>query len=222
MMLSRMKPAFTPAPSISKIAHHAGMAAGMAAALLISTGCGSSSAPNAAATPAASASGSSAAAPNVAEATNVVAQFLDAIRRGGETGGANQMLTQHAQTVLQRLGRTVQPIGSPDAVFTVTRAEAVEGISGAALVHSTWTEPVGEGKTESYQVVWALEHENSGWKISGLAMDLQPGQEPMIVDFENATQMASLLNGEENPVASSPQGGDAVSQAPGTEGAIQR
>jgi uncharacterized protein YbjQ (UPF0145 family) len=211
-MLLRIKPASATASLALTLALSAG--------LLVETGCGSSSSPNAAANP--GATPASAAAPNVTEATNVVAQFLDAIRRGGETGGANQMLTQHAQTVLQRLGRTVQPIGSPDAVFTVTRAEAVEGIPGAALVHSTWTEPVAEGKTESYQVVWALEHETAGWRISGLAMDLQPGQEPMIVDFENATQMASLLNGEENPVAANPAGGDAVSQAPAAGGAVQR
>jgi hypothetical protein len=212
-MLTRIKPASAPTALVLTLVISAG--------LVVETGCGSSSSPTAATSPSSTAA-TTAAAPNVAEATNVVAQFLDAIRRGGETGGANQMLTQHAQTVLQRLGRTVQPIGSPDAVFTVTRAEAVEGIPGAALVHSTWTEPLSEGKTESYQVVWALEHETAGWRISGLAMDLQPGQEPMIVDFENATQMASLLNGEETPVATNPAGGDAVSQAPATEGAIQR
>jgi len=159
---------------------------------------------------------------NVADATNVVAQFLDAIRRGGETGGANLLLTEHAQAVLKKIGRTVQPIGSPDAVFKVTRAEAVPSTPGAALVHSLWTEPVAEGKTESYQVVWALEQETSGWRISGLAMDLEPGQEPMVVDFENANQMASLLNNNEESTDSSPNGGDAVSQNPASVPAIQR
>ncbi len=159
---------------------------------------------------------------DVADATNVVAQFLDAIRRGGETSGANQLLTQHAQAVLQRLGRTVQPIGSPDAVFTVTRAEAVPDTPGAALVHSLWAEPVGGGESESYQVVWALEHETGGWRISGLAMDLQADQEPMIVDFENAAQMANLLNNNEPTAPTSPSGGDAVSQVPPAASPVQR
>lgn len=187
-------------------------------------GCGSSTdAPSSVATKAAAPSVKAAAAHNVSDATNVVAQFLDAIRRGGETSGANQLLTQNAQAVLQRLGRTVQPIGSPDAVFTVTRAEAVPEAPGAALVHSMWTEPAGEGKTESYQVVWALEDETAGWRISGLAMDLEPGKEPMIVDFENVAQMANLLNSNEASAAAAvPGGGDAVSQLPAGAQGLQR
>jgi len=159
---------------------------------------------------------------DVAEATNVVAQFLDAVRRGGETGGANQLLTQQAQVVLQRLGRTVQPIGSPDAIFKVTRAESVPDTPGAALVHSLWTEPTADGTAESYEVVWALLKETSGWRISGLAMDLQPGKEPMIVDFENAGQMANLLNSSDEATAGGPAGGDALSQAPADPSQVQR
>lgn len=193
----------------------------LSAATIATTGCGSSTPPTAENKPA-NPTATASAPEDVSAATNVVAQFLDAIRRGGETGGANQMLTQHAQMVLQKLGRTVQPIGSPDAVFTVTRAEAVPEAPGAALVHSTWTEPTGNGTSESYQVVWALERESTNWKISGLAMDLQPGQEPMIVDFENASQMASLLNGDAPNTPNNPQGGDTVSQAPQGDAPIQR
>ncbi|MGV3486092.1 MAG: hypothetical protein ACO1RT_16870 [Planctomycetaceae bacterium] len=185
------------------------------ACLSVVNGCGSSApaTPSAEAKVAAQAP-ATAASHQVSDATNVVAQFLDAIRRGGETSGANQLLTQEAQAVLQRLGRTVQPIGSPDAVFTVTRAESVPDAPGAVLVHSTWTEPTGDGKTESYQVVWALEDETPGWRISGLAMDLEPGKEPMIVDFENAGQMANLLNSNEEATAAAPAVGDTLSQAP--------
>jgi len=210
MMLTQIQPA--------SIARRLFATVALSAATLATTGCGSST-PTATENKPANAA---AATEDVSAATNVVAQFLDAIRRGGETGGANQMLTQHAQMVLQKLGRTVQPIGSPDAVFTVTRAESVPEAPGAALVHSTWTEPTGDGKSESYQVVWALERENTNWKISGLAMDLQPGQEPMIVDFENASQMATLLNGEDPNAPATPSGGDTVSQAPQGDTPIQR
>jgi hypothetical protein len=159
---------------------------------------------------------------DVSTASNVVAQFLDAVRRGGENGSANQLLTLQAQTVLQRLGQTVQPIGSPDAIFKVTRAESVPDTPGAALVHSVWTEPTGPGTSESYEVVWALLKETAGWRISGLAMDLQPGQEPMIVDFENASQMAVLLNSSEEATAGNSTGGGTVSQATGNGVPFQR
>lgn len=189
---------------------------------LVLSGCGSSTTTTASGQPGATGNRSMTAATDVSAASNTVAQFLDAVRRGGETGGANQLLTQQAQTVLKQLGQTVQPIGSPDAIFQVTRAESVPDTPGAALVHSLWTEPTEPGKTESYEVVWALMNESNGWRISGLAMDLQPGQEPMIVDFENVGQMANLFNQNAATTTASPAGGDAVSQAPPDPSAIQR
>ena len=195
----------------------------LAGAAIVVSGCGSSTPTTSGGTASANVNGKTTPATlDVADATNVVAQFLDAIRRGGETGGANLLLTQRAQAVLRKIGRTVQPIGSPDAVFKVTRAEAVPSTPGAALVHSMWTEPLQDGKSESYQVVWALEQEAAGWRISGLAMDLEPGKDPLVVDFENANEMASLLNSNEESTVSQPNGGDAVSQNPAESPAIQR
>jgi len=161
---------------------------------------------------------------DVSGATVVVAQFLDAVRRGGETGGANQLLTQPAQAVLQRLGRTVEPIGSLDSVYKVTRAEAVPEAPGAALVHSLWTEPNNEkgGELESYEVVWALVKEPVGWRISGLAMDSGDTEEPVFMDFENSQQMATLFNRADASVATAPQGSDPMSQPPVGGAAVQR
>src|SRR5690606_33416614 len=122
---------------------------------------------------------------DVSAAMDTVSHFLDAVRRGGDTGRAHSLLTTEACAVLERLGRTVQPIGSPDAAFTVTRSEAVPDHPNMALVHSTWSEPTGEGTNESYQVVWALQLQQGQWRISGLAMELDPEQPPMIVDFED-------------------------------------
>lgn len=150
------------------------------------------------------------AAVDVSAAEATVSHFLDAVRRGGDTGGAHSMLTKQACRVLEGLGRTVQPIGSPDAAFTVTRSEAVEEHPNMALVHSTWSEPTPDG-VESYQVVWALQFEENAWRISGLAMELDPEQPPMIVDFEDHAQMANLFRSE--PPADSDEG-ERVSQAP--------
>ncbi len=170
--------------------------------LVLLVGCGkstpdtdeSASSPRPAAATSAVAAGES--APNIDTANDTVAQFLDAIRRGGDTGGAHSLLTQTAASVLESLGRTVQPIGSPDATFDVTRSEAVEEHPNMALVHSTWSEPNGDGTAESYEVVWAVQWERQAWKISGLAMGLDAEQPPMIVDFEDHAQMAALFRGE--------------------------
>lgn len=198
-------------------------------ALMLLSGCGKSeSGPEAAAGAAQTAPLAAASQPaDVAAAMNTVGHFLDAVRRGGDTGGAHSLLTRQACSVLEGLGRTVQPIGSPDAAFTVTRSEAVEGHPNMALVHSTWSEPVGDGTTDSYQVVWALQHEDNAWKISGLAMELDPRQPPMIVDFEDHVEMANLFREQstaspestanaDSPAASEPQ--SSVSQTPPASG----
>jgi|GEM_PF-1055071 len=180
---------------------------GIAIALASLTGCGKSPANSQAEATAQPPSGGGAAAASgstdVSAAMNTVSHFLDAVRRGGDTGRAHSMLTTEACAVLERLGRTVQPIGSPDAAFTVTRSEAVPDHPNMALVHSTWSEPTGEGSTESYQVVWALQLEQGQWRISGLAMELDPAQPPMIVDFEDHVEMANLFRGEADAASAS-------------------
>lgn len=132
---------------------------------------------------------------------DIVSLFLDEVRRGGQDSRAQGLLTERAQSELARIGHTVQPIGSPDARFEVTRAERVPGTPNAALVHSLWREPAGDGNLQDYQVVWAVEKESSEWRISGLAIEVAPNQPPQIVDFEDGNQMAKLLSGEQEATA---------------------
>ncbi len=124
----------------------------------------------------------------------MVSQFLDEVRRGGEDSSANELLTVRARAELNRIGQAIQPIGSPDARFLVTRAETVPGEETSALVHSIWSEPNDDGTKTDFQVVWALQQEQADWRISGLAMELEPNEDPLIIDFENAELMAKLLS----------------------------
>ena len=180
---------------------------------------------------------------------DVVSQFLDRVRRGGQDSDAGILLTQRARSELKRIGRSVQPIGSPDAYFNVTRSEPVPGETESMLVHSIWSEPssqptgkigqptgkigqpsgetgqptgeigqptveTGEQPKINYQVVWAVQKEQGQWRISGLAMELQPGQPPTIIDFENGDLMAQLLDDDtESPKSSQPSTSQARCQS---------
>ena len=165
-------------------------------ACLTLTGCGGST-PTANSSPAATQT-STASAPTV-PATDVVSQFLDEVRRGGENSQAQQLLTQLAQSELKRIGRTVEPIGSPDASFTVTRGETVPDDPNAMLVHSVWSEPNADGSKSEYQVVWALQKEPVGWRISGLAMEVDPAQDPIVLNFEDGNLVQQMLSGDAAP-----------------------
>ena len=149
-----------------------------------------------------------------ASPTDVVSQFLDEVRRGGANSAAGNLLTQRAQAVLKKIGRTVQPLGTPDAKFEVTRGQQVPGDENAVLVHSIWTEPHADGTKSQFQVVWAVQKEAAGWRISGLAMEEKPGAEPQIIDFENGAMMAQLLTEPEPPAA---QTASATQAAPATQ-----
>ncbi len=151
-------------------------------------------------------------------ATDVVSQFLDEIRRGGQDSQAHRLLTQRAQQELKRIGRTIQPIGSPDARFEVTRAEVVPEEENSVLVHSIWSEPKADGTKDDFQVVWAVEQESGEWRISGLVMQASQDALPMVIDFENGELMARLLANPDPSTGSGGQGTPAATREVKTGG----
>ncbi|MEM9644007.1 MAG: hypothetical protein AAF989_03345 [Planctomycetota bacterium] len=206
----------------------------LATVLLFSTGCGSSSDPETAAV-----SGGQTAVPtqNTAQtpispaqiqanrdaSMQVVAEFLDQVRRGGDQNRADQLLTNEARTQIAKVGG-VQNLGAPDAQFTVTRSEPVPddegGISPDSMfVHSVWAEPAPAGAVASNpplavdetQVVWAVQKEGSNWRISGMVVANSAGEAPTIIDFENGVQMAQLFGQLAPPSA---EGTDSRGAAP--------
>ncbi len=139
-----------------------------------------------------------AAAPAIHPSEQVVAQFLDRVRRGDQSQPAAALLTETARTVLRSLGREVMPIGTPESRFEVTRSSATAAADGSPssddrLVHTIWTEPAADGSTSQYQVVWAVIRQSVGWRISGLAMEPSPGEEMVVMDFENPEAMAAVF-----------------------------
>lgn len=143
------------------------------------------------------------------DAEAIVSQFLDRIRRGGDHQDAMALLTDRAQSELQRIGQVVQPIGSPDAQFQVTRStpmpfdpSAGETPVSGRLVHCIWTEPAERdvagnptNALQNYQVVWSVVMQRDQYRISGLILEMDPNQPPLILDFENGDLMAQILGG---------------------------
>lgn len=164
-------------------------------------------------------SGGSAPHADVPPPTDVVSQFLDQIRRGGAQTEAGKLMTTKAQAECKRTGLVVQPIGSPETRFEVTRSELVPGTRDAALVHSVLTEPPLEEEADpvSYQVVWALRLEPAGWRISGLALEVAQGQEPLVVDFENGNEAARKLGVDIATTPAGEPGAQQASETPKTE-----
>jgi hypothetical protein len=117
--------------------------------------------------------------------TDAIQTFLEAIRTGDDKS-ADLMLTAIARVKTKEADLHVAPPGSKTAKFSVGR----HNVNGKeAHVESTWTDMDEEGKPQTDEIVWILRKEPEGWRISGMATELFPGEDPLVLNFENPEEM---------------------------------
>lgn len=115
----------------------------------------------------------------------IVAMFSDSIRRGDKETTI-KLITIAAREEIQRRGITIDPPGSPEASYKIGEVKFIDSDRDAAYVESVWIEPGVNGQpNQETEVVWAVNKEPEGWRISGLAIDMGPNVEPTLVDFEH-------------------------------------
>lgn len=131
--------------------------------------------------------------PGGPSATEIVSQFLDRVRRGGENSDANSLLTKLAQQEMTRIGRPLAFPGSPDTRFQVQSAYPVPDQEKTVWVPTILAEPSADGSEIKYEVVWTVRLEKDGWRISGFTMEGE-GDDPMPIDFENGAEMEARLS----------------------------
>jgi hypothetical protein len=141
------------------------------------------------------------------EPGEVVALFLDSLRRGDETA-ANAILTAQAQAELSKTDFVIQPLGTPEGTYRVGRVGFPDPTDQTvALVECLWSEPspqAGEPAIE-LDIVCEVRHEAPGWRISGLAVTMAGTDETLVLDFEDAASLQQALQQANGQPASSPQ-----------------
>jgi hypothetical protein len=84
----------------------------------------------------------------------------------------------------------VAPIGSDSASFTVGEVELPEEGNGElAHVASTWTDIDDDGQPRTDEILWVLRHEEQGWRIAGMATKVFEEEPPLLLNFEDPTDM---------------------------------
>lgn len=148
------------------------------------------------------------------EPGEIVALFLDSLRRGDEKA-ANGVLTAQAQASLAQTDYTIDPMGTPNGKYTIGRVGFVDGDSSTGLVECLWTEPNPEaGKPPvEMEIVCEVHKETQGWRISGMAVKMAGTEETFVLDFEDPKSLQQALSGDAQP-SQSPAN---VAQTPGTE-----
>ncbi len=157
---------------------------------LFAVGCGNGSGPTSATT--------GAPVPNN-PAARTVHEFLDAIRIG-DTQGSTSRLTPLALQRISESDMVFAPPASENARFTIGKVEMYS--EDKAFVDSVWTDLDADGAPISEQMTWALRLDQGQWRISGMAAQLGPNQPPVLIDFENPSQ---LMGGTPRAPASQPQ-----------------
>ena len=145
------------------------------------------------------------------EPGEIVALFLDSLRRGDEKS-ANGVLTAQAQASLLKTDFTIDPLGTPDGKYTIGRVGFVDGDATTGLVECVWSEPNPEaGKPPvEMEIVCEVHKEPQGWRISGMAVKMTGTEDTFVLDFEDPQSLqAALGGGAQNQAAAN------VAQTPG-------
>lgn len=110
-----------------------------------------------------------------------VREFLEAIRTGNDKR-AEQMLTKLALENLSKQQMNVAPPGSDTAKYEIGKVEMLA--QDAARVAATWTDYNEKQQLKSDPMLWMLRKGSEGWRIMGAAVEIFPGENPLLLDFE--------------------------------------
>ncbi len=174
------------------------------------TGCqgsndeGESAPPDASAqvAPAESSSGAqtAAGAPNMPEPTvpndtsspgAAAAVFLDAVRRGDDAR-ILEMYTVRAREEAAKLNEHFAPRGSDTAQFEVGEVEKLA--DDAARVACRWSDLDQNGQRHTMEFLWTMRRESEGWRVAGMVATPFPGENPVLLDFENLDETIEKVN----------------------------
>ncbi|MEE2989775.1 MAG: hypothetical protein VX715_04125 [Planctomycetota bacterium] len=140
----------------------------------------------------------------------VVKRFLRALQEGDEqvVGG---LLTTQARQATQQHNLVVRPPGTESATFQIGTAEEVDG---GAYVNCVWTESVGGGVSESFEIIWVLRNQSDGWRIVGMATQVIPNERPTFLNFEEPAEMLSKWRKIDDTMSGRPSTGTRTASDP--------
>jgi hypothetical protein len=108
--------------------------------------------------------------------------FLEACRTGNDDK-ANSLLSAIARQKMAEMDFRLKPPASDTAKFTIDNVKYLD--QEAAQVAMTWTDFDMQGRSVSNKAVWVLRKDAEGWRIVGTAAIFFPGEDPVVLNFED-------------------------------------
>jgi len=118
----------------------------------------------------------------------VIELFLVSLRHGDATT-TSRLLTSKARTETAKHDMVVRPPGSETAKFVVGQTIYTTETQDICHVESNWTDVDDAGRRQTYEIVWILRKEPSGWAVAGMATELFSGEAPLVMNFEDPMDM---------------------------------
>lgn len=118
----------------------------------------------------------------------VVDLFLISLRQG-DAATTSRLLTTKARLETAKHDMVVRPPGSATAKFVVGQTIYTTEARDICHVESNWTDVDDAGRRQTYEIVWILRKEPSGWAVAGMATELFSGEAPLVMNFEDPLDM---------------------------------
>jgi hypothetical protein len=116
----------------------------------------------------------------------VVTRFLEALRTGNEDQ-AMGLLSKIARQKAVETNRVVTGKPSTTAQYELGEVEKI-GDDGARVA-TTWKDSDESGNVRSDHALWVCRRESEGWRVCGVAAYVFPGEQPLLMDFEDPAKM---------------------------------
>ena len=129
--------------------------------------------------------------PDADASPEAVCQLFMKYLNSGDRVKAERLLTSVAFDTTAKAGLYLQPMGSADAEVSISPAIYVTNKQKLAHVECKITE-IEDGKPVSDQLTWMVRKSKSGWRIFGMLLTFEEGQQDFL-SLENAQDVDAIL-----------------------------
>jgi hypothetical protein len=120
----------------------------------------------------------------------VCQRFLNLLQSGNRIGAEN-LLTRTALTTTTKAGLKLEPMGGPTSTYRIGEVRYATNRQKLAHVDTYVVDQV-DGKPYEMEVTWQLHKHGTGWRISGVMLELEEGQTKDLLSLENKYDVAKL------------------------------
>ncbi|MDX1965391.1 MAG: hypothetical protein SFX18_19755 [Pirellulales bacterium] len=121
-------------------------------------------------------------------ADQIVLEFMAAVKSGNKSA-ADALITPTARQTIQQTSLDINPPSSPGLEYSIKAVQFLQTDKGMVAHVGCEYVDKSDPAMEKQQVLWALRTTEQGWRIAGMALQVFPGEEPLLMDFENKTDL---------------------------------